>query len=506
MSETPKLQISESPKSYRPITSPNHTDHRQFTARTVTVTEHQSRMSEWSAFNLNPCNSSGRSLSTVYSQRKSQLHSEHQSKLHNHHNSNASALDTALSHTATQQSQDAQGAEGAQEQGGTPPAAEQEPNSQASAEQAVAHRSSSHAAAHEVVDLASCASDSENDSHAVRRGAHAAAAGPGPIRHGRQRKDDFRLAAKQFALTYPRCAVERARVDEELKTRFHPSELASAREEHKDGGHHLHVFIAFLKRHDVRSSRHFDVAFDGQTYHPNVQRVRSRAAWLEYISKGADHGVAQLARGFDPLREKLGKRKSMWQDHCWSEQHRVLMALTPVNYPIKLECEGRTYEMLAPDPRHKKRNWWIVAPPNAGKTRWLNKTFAGQCIYSPRTGKYPFEGYLDQDIIVYDDRDGVSFAEFASVLNTWDIVQPVAGEVRYNVQNWKLGHTRSIIVLSNKTIEQSMPEDDWQRMKKRFMQIVNPKLLEDHELSSSDDDEAEPGNAAAAAQYADFMS
>jgi len=342
--------------------------------------------------------------------------------------------------------------------------------------------------------------------------------------HGRARKkkasrrSGFRLCCKQFALTYPQCPVERAVFDPAFDLKFHPFEFASAREQHQDGSFHLHVYVAFPKRVDVQSSRYFDLAFAGQTYHPNVQKCKSREAWLEYIGKGDDHGADAVSRrpadlsgdlGYDPLSAPLGKRKSRWLDHLWSRQFEVQRALKPVQFPVELRTTERTYVMEAPNPGVKKRNWWIVAPPNAGKTRWLNRTFAGRSIYSPRPGPYPFEGYRDQDIVVYDDREGVKFEEFADVLNTWDIVHPVAGQVRYTTQDWKLGHTRNIIVLSNKTIEEVMPAEDVLRMKKRFMQIVNPILLLDGE--QSDEEEEKEADAAAPAhvassEFADFAS
>lgn len=307
------------------------------------------------------------------------------------------------------------------------------------------------------------------------------------------RRGGFRIQAKQYALTYPQCPVDRAAFDTAFKLKFSPREFASAREEHKDGSYHLHVFVAFDKLVDVRSPRYFDMAIDAEVYHPNTQRCKNRAAWLQYISKGDDHGVLSGDVGFDPLREPLGKRKSLWQDYQWSQDFAATRALKPVTYPVRLVTTERVYEMFAPDPSHKKRNWWIVAPPNAGKTRWLNRTFAGAAIYSPRSGPYPFEGYSDQDIIIYDDREGVTFAEFASVLNTWAIITPIAGQIRYITKNWKLNHTRSVIVLSNKTIEESMEPEDHQRMKKRFIQIVNAVLMDPGEKSDSDSEVEQSG-------------
>lgn len=303
-----------------------------------------------------------------------------------------------------------------------------------------------------------------------------------------QRK--FRVCSKSFALTYPQCPVVRTEFDPIFLKQFEPSQFASAREQHQDGSYHLHVFVSYISRINVRSARHFDVSIAGQTYHPNTQACRDTRKWLRYISKGSDHGVDALRRmedqAINPLDYPIGKRKQIAADLQWSAQYRQLAALADIRYPITLKTSTAEYCMPKPDPRIKKRSWWIVAAPNAGKTRWVNRCFAGQRIYCPRMGKYPFEGYLDQDIIIYDDRKSVSFEEFSDVLNTWNIVHPVYGEVRFLTQNWKVDHCRAVIVLSNKTIEESMPQEDWLRMKKRFIQIVNPTLIPPEELSDDD--------------------
>jgi len=314
----------------------------------------------------------------------------------------------------------------------------------------------------------------------------------------------FRVSGKQFALTYPKCPVSRADFDSAFRLQHVVAEFASARELHEDGTHHLHLFVAFAKRVDVQSARYFDLSFEGKVYHPNVQLCRNKSQWLTYISKGDDHGVDELRRVLeDPLSYPIGKRKSTAQDLKWSAEERIRRSLRPISYPIVLACEGKQYEMFKPDPRVKKRSWWIVAPPNAGKTRWINKQFAMCAIYCPRMGKYPYEGYGDEDVIIYDDRKGVGFEEFSDVLNTWEFLHPVYGEVRFTTQNWKLGHTRSVIVLSNKTIEESCPEEDWLRMKKRFIQIVNPVLIPPEEMSD-DEEVAPPAAASAAAQGLDY--
>jgi len=303
----------------------------------------------------------------------------------------------------------------------------------------------------------------------------------------RARARPFRVRGKCFALTYPKCEAQRSDFDAAFHVAFGPfADYGSAREEHADGTHHMHVFVAFARRRDVRSARYFDLAVGGRSFHANTQKCKSAAAWKQYISKGDDFdaGAAVSGDSYDPLREELGKRKSLYADHIWSRDFAVSRSMREIEYPVELECDGITYQLSRPDPTRKRRSWWIIAPPNAGKTRWVNRFFAGRRIWFPRTGKYPFEGYDDQDIIIYDDRESVTFAELADVLNTWDIIKPIAGEVRYVTKNWKLGHTRSVIVLSNKTIEEAFP-DDILRMRKRFIQIVNPILLQPDDASSA---------------------
>lgn len=186
---------------------------------------------------------------------------------------------------------------------------------------------------------------------------------------------------------------------------------------------------------------------------------------------------------------KHGSSSRIYRNLEWAHEFEANRRRREVEWPVKLECDGITYEMHKPDPALKKRSWWIVAAPNAGKTRWINRTFAGTRIYCPRAGPYPFEGYAGQAIVIYDDRKKVSFEEFSDVLNTWDIVHPVFGEVRFRTQDWPVGKTRNVIVLSNKTIEESFEAEDHLRMKKRFIQIVNPKLIPPEEMS---DNEEEP--------------
>lgn len=294
----------------------------------------------------------------------------------------------------------------------------------------------------------------------------------------------FRVQGKQFCITYPRCEVSREEFDKEFKRR-HPrvAQYNSAREQHEDGGYHIHVYVQYATKLDVSDARYFDLTFGSESYHPNVQKCRNKNDWLKYLTKDGDHNIKSSDLEYNPLLEQLGKRRGMYEDHKWSLEHAVQRGLKHVEWPIILNTEEKEYKMEKPVLNEKgdytkKRNWWIVAKPNAGKTRWLNKTFAGTKIWIPSNDGYPFEGYNDAEIIIYDDREDVTFAEFSDILNVWNIVKPVFGKTRYKKQYYTMGAVRSIIVMSNKKIEDVFEGVHLNAMKARFMQIINPKLMD----------------------------
>lgn len=299
------------------------------------------------------------------------------------------------------------------------------------------------------------------------------------------RRRKFRCSARHFALTYPQCPVARADWRREFGLRFSGCAYWIARETHKDGSYHLHMLVSYKLRKDVQSASYFDVAVDGRSYHPNIKRCWDVDGWFEYISKGDDHDDVPDAAERLLCTEPAWRVEKAYHGELWRQRELAARSRPGVVYPVRLVCEGVTYELRKPDPAIKKRSWWIVARPNAGKTRWLNSTFAGHAIWKPRVGKYPFEGYAGEEIIVYDDREP-SFEEVSDVLNTWLIQSPVYGEVRFRTQDWPIGATRSIIVLSNKTIEDTYKMLDVERMKKRFIQISHPVLIKEEEQSDDE--------------------
>ena len=84
----------------------------------------------------------------------------------------------------------------------------------------------------------------------------------------------------------------------------------------------------------------------------------------------------------------------------WTKQYKLKQAREDIDWPIKLKTSQGVLTMNEPDPKDKKRSWWIVMPPNSGKTYWINRIFANQKIYMrPTKMDYLYESYDDEQLI-----------------------------------------------------------------------------------------------------------
>jgi len=94
----------------------------------------------------------------------------------------------------------------------------------------------------------------------------------------------FRVASKEFSLTYPQCNLEKQTLLDKLKLEKNITYICISKELHQDGNPHLHVHIQFSKRKDIKNPKYFDF----QGYHCNVQATKDSAAWNKYIKEDQD--------------------------------------------------------------------------------------------------------------------------------------------------------------------------------------------------------------------------
>ncbi len=97
-------------------------------------------------------------------------------------------------------------------------------------------------------------------------------------------ESSFRVQSRYVLLTYSQCGeLDPWAVHDSITS--YPAECLIGRENHADGGIHLHAFVDFGRRINLRDSRRFDV--DGR--HPNIQPCgRTPQKMLDYAIKDGD--------------------------------------------------------------------------------------------------------------------------------------------------------------------------------------------------------------------------
>lgn len=97
----------------------------------------------------------------------------------------------------------------------------------------------------------------------------------------------FRFNAEKVYLTY---SQTKEKMDEDwlykqisLKADIH--QFIISQEEHEDGGKHLHAYFEFLEKLDTRNPKFFDVDYYNKSYHPNIQKPKTRNLLWLYIAK-----------------------------------------------------------------------------------------------------------------------------------------------------------------------------------------------------------------------------
>lgn len=180
-----------------------------------------------------------------------------------------------------------------------------------------------------------------------------------------------------------------------------------------------------------------------------VVRKQGKRTDLEMV-KGAILEGATDWELMNNYSDAWSRNKKFINDYRQASQYQKLEEVT---WPIVLPW----VTIQKPVNEHdKKRHYWIWGPPNCGKTIVTQNIFEGKRVYFAQEGSYTFEGYQDEDVIVYDDVTP-SIKEMEDVSNCWRSQRKRAGGNRYESAYWKLKQLRTMIVLSNKPRPASAP-------------------------------------------------
>nr|UKT68883.1 AC1 [Pepper yellow leaf curl Thailand virus]UKT68889.1 AC1 [Pepper yellow leaf curl Thailand virus] len=112
----------------------------------------------------------------------------------------------------------------------------------------------------------------------------------------------FRINAKNYFLTYPRCSLTKEEALSQIQALETPTNkrfIRICRELHEDGTPHLHVLIQFEGKFQCKNQRFFDLTSPTRSahFHPNIQGAKSSTDVKAYMEKEGDvldHGVFQI--------------------------------------------------------------------------------------------------------------------------------------------------------------------------------------------------------------------
>lgn len=254
----------------------------------------------------------------------------------------------------------------------------------------------------------------------------------------------FRLDAKHYFFTYPRCHIDKQQAYDFLFAKFDPELLLVAREVHSDGTPHLHAYMGLHKRKHFRNPNFADLVFPPEIFHGNYQSCRSSKAVQRYATKGSD-----FIANFDP--EKTSNKKlRRWAAEQIVQNKRPLVDLVQEEPELihgynrlKLDINAYIRDLEAsllpslppflPNPwglvlpslkLSKRRHYWLwSSQPNVGKTHFFAEPLAkeyGAALVSGNFTYWPITGaekcvILDEyntALLKYSDLDGMCDGHF----------------------------------------------------------------------------------------------
>jgi len=199
----------------------------------------------------------------------------------------------------------------------------------------------------------------------------------------------FRIDAKGWFLTYPKCSLTKEEVLQALKEkRAALKQVIVCRELHEDGEPHLHCYLYYEKSFSCKNERFFDLG----SYHPNIQAAKSLRAVQAYIKKDGDF----IEEGIDYRAElaAIGQHKAVLGKRLLNGESLVdltteypelifkfrdieanVAAYFRAKVPVLPRCEGfipNSFGIITPVLSHKQRHYWFWSESaNKGKTTFL---------------------------------------------------------------------------------------------------------------------------------------
>lgn len=139
----------------------------------------------------------------------------------------------------------------------------------------------------------------------------------------------FRMNSAAFFLTYPHSAFAPKDLGAHLEGLSSTKYCLVAKELHQDGDPHVHAFVIFDRKKNIRRADYFD--YEGR--HPNIVSPRDRKATIVYIKKDNPEGDSIYESGIAP---NVTDTDNAWRAAVDAttavEVHRIISEAHPKEY------------------------------------------------------------------------------------------------------------------------------------------------------------------------------
>lgn len=204
----------------------------------------------------------------------------------------------------------------------------------------------------------------------------------------------FRLNCKNLFLTWPKNATPPPDVMGAILDRFgldNISYICVSQEEHKDGDPHIHALVCLKEKCDIKNATDLNICAGGKQ--GNYQSTRKVKDVYKYVRKGGnfvEHGVfpltdtekksSQMAlalrsgQSLEQVEEMdpgyfMIHQRALTSYHQFVSMKKRKMASPPP--PLVISKWKTLFEVGFPR-EHKQKQYWIVGPPDTGKTSFIH--------------------------------------------------------------------------------------------------------------------------------------
>lgn len=279
----------------------------------------------------------------------------------------------------------------------------------------------------------------------------------------------FKIEAKHLFLTYPQCNLTKETVREELEKKLGNIQHVIAREQHEDGGFHLHCYVMLEKKRKITKPDFLDIL----GFHGNYQVAINPGSVKKYVMKDGDFitnivETCASERSKGSIRSSIGKRVLEGEvlEDLLDEYPQLIFGYKSLKADIKMyrrdnESEKLPLPLWLPNPwgrvmptrgrtlDPKKRHYWIFSrEPNKGKTYHFAKPISRDYRASICTGDFQYWPIRDNDeCIILDDYNTAKLK--------WDVLNQLCDgtyQFRVFMEGPKALDNPLIIVLSNQAI------------------------------------------------------